>query len=87
MADNKLKAESGSYEVKGSPVTFTHSLEYVIRKPLLLIPLIVLTVGGPFIGLFVAAVPGFIVALVLAIICWVLNLFAVKRVIERRTRA
>jgi len=86
MADHKLKAESGSYEVRGSPVAFTHSWEYVKRKPLLLILLIVLTFGGPFLGLVLAGVPGVIVALVLAIICWVLGPLAVERVVERRTR-
>lgn len=83
MADHKLKAESESYEVKGSPVTLTHSWEYVKRKPLLLIPLIVLTVGGPFLGLFVVGVPGVIAGLVIAFICWFLSLRAVERVIIR----
>lgn len=72
MTNYKIEAESGSYEVKGSPVRFTHSLEYLKRHPLLLTLLIVLTFGGPFLGLVLAGVPGVIVALVLAIICWVL---------------
>lgn len=85
MVDYKLKAESGSYKIKGSPVAFTHSWEYVKRKPLLLTVLVVLTFGGPFLGLVLAGVPGVIVALVLAIICWLLGPRAVERVIERRT--
>ena len=85
MVDYKLNAESGSYKVKGSPVTFTHTLKYVKRKPLLLTVLVILTLGGPFLGLVLAGVLGVIVAFVLAIICWVLGPLAVERVIERRT--
>jgi len=80
-----LQAESGSYEIKGSPVSFTHSWEYVKRNPLLLTLLIVLTFGGPFLGLVLAGVPGVFVGLVLAVICWVLGPRSMERVIERRT--
>ena len=85
MTDYKLEADSGRYEVKGSPVRFTHSWEYMKRKPLLLTLLIVLTFGGPLLGLVLAGVPGVIAAFLLAIICWVLGPRAVERVIELRT--
>ena len=85
MGDYKLNAESGDYKSKGSPVAFTHSWEYVKRKPLLLTVLVVLTFGGPFLGLVLVGIPGEIVGLVLAFICWLLGPRAVERVIERRT--
>ena len=86
MADYRLKAESGSYKVEGSPTALTHWWESVKRKPLLLALLIVLTFGGPFLGLVLAEVPGVIAGFLLAMICWVLGPRAVERVIERRTR-
>lgn len=86
MTDYRIEAESGRYEVKGSPAEVTHSWEYVKRKRLLLTLLIVLTFGGPFLGFVLAEVPGVIVGFVLAGICWILGPLAVQRVIERRTR-
>jgi hypothetical protein len=86
MVDYKLNAKSGSYEVKESPVTLIHTLKYVKRNPLLLAVAFVLTFGAPFLGLVLVGVPGLIVGLVLAIICWFLSPLTLKRVIERRIR-
>ena len=86
MTDYRLTPESGKLEITGGPVSFTHSWEYVKRKPLLLTLLIVLTFGGPFLGLVLAGVLGVISGLVLAGACWVLGPHATERVIERRIR-
>jgi hypothetical protein len=86
MTDYRLKLDGGYIEDKLSPLSLTHSWQYVKRRPLLLALLIVLSFGSPFLGLVLAGIPGVLVGLVVAVIGWVLGPRASERIIERRTR-
>lgn len=86
MPNYRLNAETGRYKVKGNPVTLIHTLEYVKRRPLLWIVAFTTNFGPPFLGLILSGIPGFIVGLALAAICFFSGRHAVRRVIERRIR-
>ena len=85
MTNYKLKAESVKYKYTVGRASFTYTLEYIKRRPLLLALLFILTFGPPFLGFVLVGASGVIVGLVIAIICWFLSTLAVQKVIEHQT--
>jgi hypothetical protein len=63
-------------------LSWTKTREYWEKRPLPLIAVIVLTIGSPFLGLFLAGWAGVVVGLVISIAAFAGGIFAITRVRE-----
>ena len=63
-------------------LSWTRAREYWEKRPLPLLTVIVLTIGSPFLGLFLAGWVGVVVGLVISIAAFAGGIFAITRVRE-----
>ena len=76
----KLTGESMRAEI--GVLSWINAREYWEKRPLPLLEVIVLTIGAPFLGLFLAGWVGVVVGLAISIIAFAGGIFAITRVRE-----
>lgn len=77
-----LNAQSGVLSISGTTAKLTRIREYYEKKPLALGALIMIGVGAPILGHYVAGLPGVIVGLLFSALSFSIGLRAITRVKE-----
>jgi len=82
----RLKAETGRFRLTGGEARFSRIRTYWQKRPVLLVGVVLLALGSPFVGLILAGLPGVVFGLVLSVASLIGGFFALTRVreIDRR---
>lgn len=77
-----MKLTGEGMSAQAGVLSWTNAREYWQKRPLPLLGVIVLTIGSPFLGLFLAGGVGVVVGLAISIFAFAGGTFAITRVRE-----